>query len=165
LGLGQLPIATIRELLADLDRPNPDLHFALGRALKAAGATREPTADQAVAVAERDTDDLVARREWRVGPNAPARRAVANVMAAIRQLGIDLDARQIDEYAAAAEALAAVDLEVVGRAGRPEAMVYNAVVGTILGAALFAGLRRLAQENASAIMFGQKAPPTQPTGG
>ena len=46
-----------------------------------------------------------------------------------------------------------MDLELVS--GRePEAMVYRAVIGTILGDALIAGLRRLAQEDASARTFG-----------
>lgn len=147
LEVGRLPIATIKELLTDLDQPNPDLHHALGRALNATG---EATGD---VPGSHDVDELIARHGWQVDEHAPARRAVAGVITTMRDLGAEDLLALIDEYARAAELIAATDLELVRRRGEPEAVVHGAVIGTILGDALIAGLRRLAQESASAKLF------------
>jgi DNA-binding transcriptional MerR regulator len=196
LDVGRLPIAAIRELLADLDRPDPDLHHALGRALRSSTATRQPippnpdpaapesadpesaapgsagprsaaprsaptgaenggAADGGLRAARQEADDLITRHGWQVSRNAPARRAAAEVIAALRQLGVDDLVDKIDDYADAAEAIATTDLEIIGSRRDPEEAVYGAVVGTILGDALIAALRRLAQENASAKLFHQ----------
>lgn len=151
IDIGRLPVATIRELFADLGRPSPDLHHALGRALKAHGPS-EPPADPDVATAEVEVDDLLRRRDWTVGADAPARRRVAEVIAALRRLGVSGQVDLIDEYADAVERIAEIDLGLV-RDADPEAAVYQAVVGTILGDALIAGLRRMAQESISSRTF------------
>ena len=201
LDVGRLPIAAIRELLADLEGPDPDLHHALGRALRSSTANRQPiapiphpaapdpaapespapdpadpgsagpgsaaprsaptgtenggAADGGLRAARQETDDLITRHGWQVSQNAPARRAAAEVIAAMRQLGVDDLVDKIDDYADAAEAIATTDLEIIGNRRDPEEAVYGAVVGTILGDALIAALRRLAQENASAKLFHQ----------
>jgi DNA-binding transcriptional MerR regulator len=154
---GRLPVATIRDLFADLDVPSPNLHHALGRALKSGphGAPEPPPAPD-VATAETEVDDLLRRRDWRVGPDAPARRRVAEVIAALRRLGVGRQVDLIDEYAGAVERIAEIDLGLV-RDADPETAVYQAVVGTILGEALIAGLRRLAQESISARLFRDRA--------
>lgn len=157
LDVGRMPIAAIRALLADLDRPDPDVHHALGSALQPSAANRQPLLPDtdATEAARREADDLIIRHGWQVGEHAPARQAAAEVIAAMRHLGVDDLIDKIDEYADAAETIAATDLELIRHRGDPEAMVYGAVVGTILGDALLAALRRLAQENASAKMFHQ----------
>jgi len=151
--VGRLPIATIRELLADLERPDPDLHHILGCSLK-------PTSDlidrEGPSAASAEVDELIERRGWHVGSEAPARRVVAEVLTAMRQLDADDLAARLDDYAAVAEQIAAIDLDSVGRRGEPAAILYGAVVGTVLGDTLIAGLRRLAQENASARQFGHR---------
>jgi DNA-binding transcriptional MerR regulator len=153
IDVARLPVAAIRDLFADLDRPDPDLHYALGRALKSAPAgAPEPPATGDVATAEREVDDLLRRRGWQVSEEAAARRRVAEVIAALRRLGNTEQVDLIDGYAAAVERIAELDLDMV-RAADPETVVYRAVVGTILGDALIAGLRRLAQESRSAQVF------------
>jgi DNA-binding transcriptional MerR regulator len=153
IDIGRLPIATIREVLDHLDQPHADLHQMLGQALKATGCSREPITDEAVAAADRYVDELIIRRGWHVGPYAPARQTVAEVVAALRGLGADDIVMHLDEYAESAERIAATDLEIVRRRAEPHEMVYGAVIATILGDTLVAGLRRLAQEDASARMF------------
>ena len=153
IDVGRLPVAAIRDLFAGLDQPEPDLHHALGRALKSApadGPEPPPTGD--VAAAEREVDDLLRRRGWQVSEEAPARRRVAEVIAALRRLDNAKQVEMIDEYAAAVERIAEIDLRLV-QAADPETVVYRAVVGTILGDALLAGLRRLAQESVSDRLF------------
>ncbi|GIJ57923.1 MerR family transcriptional regulator [Virgisporangium aurantiacum] len=153
IDVGRLPVAAIRDLFADLDRPDPDLHHALGRALKSAPAGGpEPPATGDVATAELEVDDLLRRRGWLVSEEAPARRRVAEVIAALRRLDNAKQVEMIDEYAAAVERIAELDLQLV-QAADPETVVYRAVVGTILGDALLAGLRRLAQESVSDRLF------------
>ncbi len=151
IDVGRLPVAAIRELFADLDKPSPNLHHAMGRALKSHGPSEPPTGPD-VAAAETEVDDLLSRRNWAVGDDAPARRRVAEVIAALRRLGVHGQVDVIDEYAAAVERIAELDLGLV-RDADPETAVYQAVVGTILGDALIVGLRRLAQESISSRMF------------
>jgi DNA-binding transcriptional MerR regulator len=153
IDVGRLPVAAIRDLFTDLDQPDPDLHHALGRALKSepAGAPEPPPTGE-VAAAELEVDDLLRRRGWQVSEEAPARRRVAEVIAALRRLDNSKQVDMIDGYAEAVERIAELDLDLV-QAADPETVVYRAVVGTILGDALIAGLRRLAQESLSAQLF------------
>jgi DNA-binding transcriptional MerR regulator len=156
--VGKVPIAAIRELLTYLDQPEPDLHKAIGSALEP-GLQRERIATADLDQACADLDELIARRDWRVNAGSPPYQQIAEVMATMRQLGTgDLLAR-IDEYADAADRIAEIDLALVQRRGelhqgQGEEVVYGAVIGTIIGDALLQGLRRLAQENASARSFG-----------
>jgi DNA-binding transcriptional MerR regulator len=150
LEIGRLPIASIKDVLAEIDRPKPDVHTALGRALKAIGP-----GDEAVDAPE--VDELLARHGWEgVHPSATARRGVAEVIAALRRLGAHQTLARLDDYAEAAQRVAEIDLAVVGEHDSPEGKVYSAVIGTILGDALLAALRRLAQESASARTHGLK---------
>jgi DNA-binding transcriptional MerR regulator len=154
LDLGRLPIAAIKELLAELDRPSPDLHHALGRSLMLACLSKDPVDESEDPEADRMVAELIERRGWQVDEGAPARRRVAEVIAAFTRLGVTEPIDLIDEYAEAVDLIANADLEVVRRSTGPDTIIYNAVVGTVLGDALLAGLRRLAQESASAKMFG-----------
>jgi len=149
--IGRLPIATIKSVLEYLEQPNPNLHYALGIALHDTMTTRtevEPPARQAV-------DELVERRGWLVSDDAPARDVLAEVISVLRQLGEGEILELLDEYAAGVERIAAADLEFVSRRSEPDAIVRSAVIGTLLGDALIAALRRLAQENVSARTFDQ----------
>jgi hypothetical protein len=151
--MARLPIATIRDLLTHVDQQDPDVHHLLGQAMKSAAHPRQRT-DAGLVSAGAETDALITRRGWHVGPEAPGRRTVAEVIATLRQLGAGDVVDLIDAYAEAAERIAATDLEMVRRRAEPEAMVYGAIVGTLLGDILMAGLRRLAQEDRSAKVFG-----------
>jgi DNA-binding transcriptional MerR regulator len=151
--IGRLPIATIGDLLRELDTPEPNVHHLLGRALKAATADCLDTSQDPLAVPLRTVDEIAKRHDWRVSPNAPARRAVAEVLDAMRQLGMHELLGHLDDYAALAGEVARVDLATVRTEANPAAMVYSAVIGAILGDVLFAGLRRMAQESESAASF------------
>ena len=147
--IGRLPIATIRTVLEYLDQPDVNVHHALGIALHDTMTTRSDVEP----AARREVDELIARRGWRVSEEAPARAVLAEVIAAFRQLGEGELLEKLDEYAAGVERLAAADLAFVRRRGEPDAIVRSAVIGTLLGDALIAALRRLAQENVSARTF------------
>lgn len=152
LEVGRLPIASIKEVLREIDRPDPNVHTAMGHALQAIGS-EQPDSEQ-----RREVDDLLARHGWQVGPKAPAREMVAEVIAALRRLGATSMLERLDLYAELSGRIGEIDLETVADQRTPEEMVYSAVVGAILGDRLLAGLRRLAQESASAKRYGQARP-------
>lgn len=154
LDIGRLPIATIRALLAEIDGPDPNLHQVLGRALRPTAGARAEVPDNGEAAAELAA--LMARQGWQVKTDAPARQAVAEVIAGLRSLGLHEFLDQLDGYARIAGELAELDFEVLGHTSQPEQLVHTAVVGTVLGDVLIAGLRRLAQQHVSGKRFGQQ---------
>lgn len=153
LDIGRLPIATIRQLLAALDLPDPDVHQVLGQALPSAVGSKDSIDPEVVRAARVRIDKLAQERGWLVGPNAPARQAAAEVLAAFEQVGADVGVL-LEQYADVAETVAGHDLQFVARAPDAEGMLYAAVVGSILGDSLLAALRRLTQEHESAKKFG-----------
>lgn len=154
--VGGLPIATVRDVLAAVDDPDTPVHEMLGRAVYAitpdADDERDAHHDRGVA----EIEAMLARTGWQVSDDAPARRTAAAVLARMHRLGHDRLTTDLDAYARAAERIAETDLAPItaltDRADRAEA----ALVGTVLGDALIAALRRMAQESVSARHF----PPT-----
>lgn len=68
----------------------------------------------------------------------------------------DFATEVLDEYARAAEHVAAVDLGYVGRRAGREDLVETVVIGTVLGEAVFSAARRMAHQDASARMYGKE---------
>jgi DNA-binding transcriptional MerR regulator len=153
LDVGRLPIATIRDLLTQLDQPDPDVHEVLGRALPATVGTRETTDPQLLEAAHERVRALVKQRGWLVSDNARTRQSVAEVVAAFQQVGADVE-DLLEHYADLVEQIAVHDLRFVAQASGNEGKLHAAVVGSILGDSLLAALRRMAQEHESAKMFG-----------
>lgn len=148
--VGGLSIAAVRDLLAAAGAQATSLHDALGKVQYATTPSQRYEATQASReVAGRQADEFIRRHGWRVGADSPARRLLASVLAALHDLGQDDLVALADAYAAPAEAIAAADLAaIVGRQGR-DSQLEGVVIGTVLGDALLAALRRLAEENAS----------------
>ena len=153
LEVGRLPIASIKEVLREIDRPDPNVHSAMGHALKAIGH-EEPDSEHL-----REVDELIARQGWQVFAGAPAKEVVAEVIGALRRLGATSMLDRLDDLAELSGRIGEIDLEIVADQQTPEEMVRSAVVGAILGDRLLAGLRRLAQESASAKRYGHKVKP------
>ncbi|MBB5868045.1 DNA-binding transcriptional MerR regulator [Allocatelliglobosispora scoriae] len=152
--VGRLPIAAIRRVLEHMDEPEPNLHNVLGHALMGLDQ-RGPADDEQLAAALKEIESLAERRGWRLSPDGPTKLAAAEVIAALRQLGVTEPLENIDDYADTAERVAQVDMKLVRkRLEDPAGLVYGVVIGTVVGDQLLAALRRLAQEDASARMFG-----------
>ncbi|MEU9231065.1 MerR family transcriptional regulator [Streptomyces subrutilus] len=154
LEVGGLSLAAIGEVLDAVDDKDRPVHKVLGAAADrlVPGHTSEPDAETDLA---RDkVARLIGERGWRVSPASPAGEALAVALAALARVGhAGFAAEVLDEYAGAAERVARVDVEyVAGKAAR-EDLVETVVVGTVLGDAVFAALRRLAQVDASARTF------------
>ncbi|MGF1428642.1 MerR family transcriptional regulator [Kitasatospora sp. LaBMicrA B282] len=161
LEVGGLSIAAAREVVAEVDAPEVSLHQTLGVAQRAVTppcvAADDPDdpawADPAWHEAIGAADAWVAGRGWRVRKGGPASASLAQLIRTLSDLGrLDL-LGILDDYAAAAERLAAAELDLVGRRADPDGQVESAVLGTVLGDALLATMRRLAQEDASRRAF------------
>lgn len=153
-GLGIAAVRAVVDALADETVPLHELlgtaHYALGPPVPEEANSGEATA--AAAEVQTFLDGL----GWRVSREAPARRALASALVALRRLGRDVDASVFEPYARVADDIAAWELERIPderRATRTE-IVESAVIGTVVYEAVLVALRRLAQEHRSAARFG-----------
>ncbi|MEU2719008.1 MerR family transcriptional regulator [Streptomyces smyrnaeus] len=155
LEVGGLSVAAARDVLAALDSPETGRHKVLHAARRTVAPSRvgghQDVAGRREAVAE--IRALAERQGWQVSEQSPALTAAAEVLDALRRLDQDDFADQLDAYARAADAVAATDLEIVRKRPDTDAMAEAVVLGNILGDALLAALRRLAQTHRSAELF------------
>ncbi|MFG3257192.1 MerR family transcriptional regulator [Streptomyces sp. NPDC048172] len=154
LDVGGLSVAVARDVLAALDSTDTGTHKLLGAAQQTVTRTLAYCDDDAREDATAEITALVERLGWKVSPGSPALAAAAEVLGALRQLGQDDFADRLEEYARAADAVAATDLDVVRRRDGIDSMAEGVVLGNILGDTLLVSLRRLAQVHRSAEEFG-----------
>ncbi len=146
LDVGGLSVAKAATVIAALDNESTPLSSVFGVAQR---AVTVPTRLASSADGEGATRiaDLCERRGWKVYPNNPGLGLAARVIDSYAELGVDIitDAA-LDPYADAADIVARADLAAVAAAPTEAEMTTVVAVGTVLGDALFAGLRRIAQE-------------------
>ncbi|MDP8969288.1 MAG: MerR family transcriptional regulator [Actinomycetota bacterium] len=150
--IGGLDLHAVRQVLQAIDDPRRSLHEVLGVAHHALGPTpshQEPSED--VVAAQAEVDEFLAEHGWRVSQAAPARRALADALVALRRLGRNVGTEAFAPYAQAVYQLAAGEVGRVARAGPRDELVESLVVGTVVFEAVLTALRRLAQEHHSAI--------------
>lgn len=146
LDVGGLSVAQAATVIAALDNDAMPLSSLFGIAQRAVTAparlASETEGQGAARIAE-----LCERRGWKVYPNNPGLGLATRVIDSYAELGVDVitDAA-LDPYAEAADLVAAADLAAVAAAPSEAEMTTVVAVGTVLGDALFAGLRRIAQE-------------------
>jgi hypothetical protein len=125
----------------------------------------EPTvADDAAERAEKTVAELVARRGWAVTPGNPGRRAAVDVLATLERLGGERVAGLVDVYAEAMEAVARHEVTAVVDPGDRERSVERVAIGIVLGGALVAALRGMAEESASARLLAPGPAPAEDAG-
>jgi DNA-binding transcriptional MerR regulator len=152
LEVGELSVAQVRDVLAGIDS-SADAHAALGTAQAAITSVRGRRDGQHHAWAVGLLDEVAHRHGWSLKPGNPVVESAVDTLTAFAELGHpDLVAR-LDEYAGLADRVARLDLAGVSGLAERESVVEAAVVGMVLGDALFAALRRLAQEHTSACTF------------
>ncbi|WP_161972328.1 MerR family transcriptional regulator [Glaciihabitans arcticus] len=150
LDVGGLSVTAVRAVLAAIDNTELPLDWAFGIAQQALPAVLPDEDDAASA---RAIDDLIAERGWRIDPNNPGRATAARVLSRYESLGLGHLRQTAGEYLRAAEIVAAADLDSVIASPDRSTQVETVVVGTVLGDSLFAGLRRIAQEQRSHTLF------------
>jgi DNA-binding transcriptional MerR regulator len=156
--VGGLSIAAVGQVLSALDDEAVEGHQLLGVAHRAIAPRSTASRDGTWQASRAEAAAFIATRGWHVSPDAPALDQLADVLAAVRNLGFDELRAAADTYADAAELVAGRDLATVATRGgsgdddgEARALMMEAVVtGTVLGEAMLAALRRLAQEDASA---------------
>lgn len=145
LDVGGLSVAQASAVVGALDDDSVPLSSTFGIAQRAVTQPAAPAAsggDGAQRIAA-----LCARQGWNVYPNNPGLTMAARVIDTYSALGVELITDAVlEQYAQAADLVAAADLEAVASAHDEAQMTSVVVVGTVLGDALFAGLRRIAQE-------------------
>jgi DNA-binding transcriptional MerR regulator len=146
LEVGGLSIATARGVIDAVDSELP-LAQSFGVAQRAVSAHIDPGDIDPEALA--GIDRLV--EGWQVSGDNPGRLAAARVLETFESLGQRDEQCWFSRYAAAALLVAEADLDQVEARGSREAMAETVVIGTVLGDALFSGLRRAAQEHVSTL--------------
>jgi DNA-binding transcriptional MerR regulator len=152
--VGSLSLTSVRKVLDSIDDERVALldvlriaHFALGPA----PGDGEPTSDLGAAMA--DVDKFLADLGWEVDPDAPGRRALGQTLVTLRRLGQEIDVKDFEPYARAADRIAEREVASID-AGEPRGTVVEAIVlGTVAFEAALTALRRLAQERHAAKRF------------
>jgi DNA-binding transcriptional MerR regulator len=152
MDVGGLSVADARAVVVALEDNRLPLHRLLGVAHHALG----PPADQEsppedLHRARREIGDYIDDLGWHVSRGAPGRHALAEALVALRRLGRDVDAHVFDPYAKVADQLAAHELAKIPEGLSRAEAVERVIVGTVVFEAALVALRRLAQENRSAL--------------
>jgi DNA-binding transcriptional MerR regulator len=161
--IGRLNLRAVRKILDAVDDEALTTHELRGIAHYELGHVPEsPHPDPDMAAARVEVDQMIAELGWLVEPEAPGRRALAQALVTLRQLGRAADVSVFKPYARVAERLAAWELrKVAARRSRTEA-VESVVAGIVVFEAALVALRRLAQEHHSALLAEPPAPPRRP---
>jgi DNA-binding transcriptional MerR regulator len=146
--VGGLSVASAAQVLAAIDS-DEGLQKTFAVAQRVVSAPIQP---------EDVDDDAVARIDavlegWRVSPDNPGRLAAATVLTTFEGVGQFAARGWFERYAEAALLVAEADLDEVDARADRTAKTETVVVGTVLGDALFSGLRRAAQEHVSAVRY------------
>jgi len=173
IDVGGVSVARARDIIAALENDAMPLSSVFGVAQRAvtppAGALSDPTEEAAFTAFTAGTPggrlilDLCRRRGWSVHSNNPGLAQAARVLDTYSALGHDRLHAVLDDYAEAADRVAGADLAAVASAPDRDAMTNVVIVGTVLGDALLAGLRRIAQEAESFRRFPLPAGTPAPT--
>ncbi|MCX4778024.1 MerR family transcriptional regulator [Streptomyces sp. NBC_01264] len=154
LEVGKLPVAAIGEVIRAIDDKERSVHNLLGPVANALVPEHGGTADAETERARAKVAGIIERRGWQVGADTRAGEALAAALAALERAGHGAFAEVLDTYAEAAELVAGADLAYTTQVAAREDLVETVAVGTVLGDAMFAALRRLAHWDASSRTYG-----------
>jgi DNA-binding transcriptional MerR regulator len=147
--VGGLSIANVRSVLTAIDDESLPVADAISAAACALPTTDRGDSDAVATPGEVTIDKLIADRGWMVLPEAEGRNLAARVIDDYLELGRPDLIANLEVYADAVEQIADADIRSVADAGSRSAMAETVIVGTVLGDALLAGLRRMAHSDAA----------------
>ncbi|MFF8832824.1 MerR family transcriptional regulator [Streptomyces sp. NPDC015131] len=164
-----LSTAATKEILEAITAEQDDLHQVFGivlgvrpAATAAPEAPEAPEADPDAAAPEpaglADARRLIAEMGWDVSRGNPAAHTLGEVLAALGDLGSDIDWRGLLPYARLADGIADLDVRQMSGDRDLLAQAERAVTVAILLEPAVLALRRLAQESKSAHHFGGHHP-------
>lgn len=160
IDIGGLSVAAARQVLGVLDNHQDSLAHVFDAAQHAMGAGRTIGTRPASQQSRNAAADLVASRSWATSTHNPGNELVARALDGLATIGYAPSPEYLDAYAEAASIIARADLAALAERSSPALVAELMVVGTVMGDALLAGLRRLAQEHETAALF-----PAAPTAG
>ncbi|MBT2498369.1 MerR family transcriptional regulator [Agromyces sp. ISL-38] len=149
---GGLSIAATKQVLSTLDSDETSLAHTFEAAQHALGVGGA-SSGSAEPGALRRISELATAHGWKTTVENPGFDVAARALDAFSTIGFAPSDEFLDAYASAATTIARADLRALTTRDRPELVAELMVVGTVLGDALIAGLRRLAQENETAELF------------
>lgn len=156
--VGRLSVSAAREVIGAIDSDLP-IANVFEIAQHTVSATMEDVEVEPSAL-ER-VDQLASG--WHYTPSNPGRLAAAQVITAIGSIGHSYQPAWFARYTAAALLVAEADLDEIEALADRLSQAETVVVGTVLGDALFAAIRRIAQEHVTSLRYG--GGPTQPENG
>ena len=149
--VGGLSVAAVKDVLSAADDPGHPFGNTLGIAQASLPRVATPPSEESLRQVQAAASEL----GWQVHDENPGLPAAAAVLDRYRAQGRDDLTTTLPDYLRAAEMVAEADLDAVTKNldQGPAVAAQTVVVGTVLGDALFAGLRRMAQENESVRRF------------
>ncbi|MEV0000334.1 MerR family transcriptional regulator [Streptomyces sp. NPDC050848] len=161
IGTRGLSTGATKEILDAISAEQEDLHQVFGIVLGVRPTTLDAASEEETETAPEpepaglvDARKLIAEMEWEVSPGNPAAHTLAEVLAALADLGADIDWRGLLPYARLADSIADVDVQQMAGERDLLAQAERAVLVSILLEPALLALRRLAQEAKSARHFG-----------
>jgi DNA-binding transcriptional MerR regulator len=145
--VGGLSIANVRSVLTAIDDESRPVADAISAAACALPTTDREGRGADPTPGELAIDELIAERGWMVLPGSEGRDLAARVIDDYLDLGRPDLAALLGTYADAVQQIAEADIQSVAEAGSRAAMAETVIVGTVLGDALLAGLRRMAHSD------------------
>ena len=153
IDIGGLSVATAQRVLEAIDSPDLPLSYVFGVAQYAISDTSLYADVPEGSPGAAQVNALIENTGWLVSHDNPGRRGAARVLDTYADLGQNHIGDHLAAYAEAAELIARADLAAVAHHADVADMAETVVVGTILGDALNASLRRMAQEHVSYQVF------------
>ena len=153
IDIGGLSVATAQRVLEAIDSPDLPLSYVFGVAQYAISDTSLYADVPEGSAGTTQVNDLIESTGWLVSDENPGRRGAARVLDTYADLGQSHIGEHLAAYAEAAELIARADLAAVAHQTDVADMAETVVVGTVLGDALNASLRRMAQEHVSYQVF------------
>jgi DNA-binding transcriptional MerR regulator len=149
---GRLSVATARQVLAALDSHEDSLAYVF-EAAQAALTAGNGSGAPASAQSRQRVGDLIASQSWTATGDNPGYELVAGALDGFGAIGYTPSNEYLTGYADAAAAVARADLTALQTREGPAQIAELMVVGTVMGDTLFAGLRRMAQQHETALVF------------
>jgi len=136
-----LSLAAVRQVLAAADQPAQSLHDAIGAAQQALPPLVPDDTDTSTALA------LMHELDWLVDPSCIAVSQLAQALASLEAVGMDVAMPSLSDYGRAVHTLAEQEVASIPTRSQMAAVQY-VVVGTIFYEPVLLALRRLAQQDA-----------------
>lgn len=146
LGTGGLSISATKDVIAALDTTSLPEVFSVAQHAMSTPRTSEPEPSPE---SRQRIVHLAQSQGWAFTGDNAGIDAAARALDGLAAIGFDAPDAYLASYAAAASTAAAADLKALISLPTPAQRTELMVVGSVLGDPLFAGLRRLAQEDAT----------------